>query len=171
MIWQYVLAALSCALFFGFVALCVKKFGLQSCYSAYGPLWAKTEPFSYLFNPWNIITFATAFMLVPVLLENSEGSPWQFAGFLCPALILFVALTPDYAVNKLAGIVHVVCAALGAVFSIVYILCVAPKFWWVILVYVIAASIGTIIYGKWSWNFWFEMAAYAGIYTTVFLLI
>ena len=171
MIWQYVLTALSCALFFGFVVLCVKKFGLQSCYSAYGPLWAQVTPSAGMLNIWSAVTLITAFMLVPVLIENADGSPWQFAGFLCPALILFVALTPDYATNKLAGIIHVVCATLGAVFSIIYIIFVAPQFWWLILVYVTLSSLATLYFGKWSWNFWFEMAAYAGIYTTVFLII
>lgn len=171
MIWQYVLTALSCAMFFGFVVLCVKKFGLQSCYSAYGPLWGQLTPAAGMLNIWSIVTFVTAFMLVPVMIENADGSPWQFAGFLCPVLILFVALTPDYATNKLAGAIHIVCAVLGAALSIVYILCVAPKFWWVILVYVTAASLATLRYGKWSWDFWFEMAAFAGIYTTVFLML
>lgn len=171
MIWQYILTALSCAMFFGFVVLCVRKFGLLSCYSAYGPLWAQVTPSAGMLNIWSAVTLVTAFMLVPVLLENSEHSPWQFTGFLCPALILFVAATPDYATNKLAGTVHLVCALAGAILSIAYILLVTPRLWWVILVYVLIATACTVIYGKWSWDFWFEMAAFAGIYTTAFLII
>ena len=168
MFWQYLLTALSCALFFGFVVLCVCKYGLLSCYSAYGPAWHKTYP---KFNVWSAVTLVTAALLIPVLLENSEGNPWQFAGFLCPAMLLFVALTPDYGTNPLAGKVHSICAGLGALFSIVYILCVYPSLWWLLVVYVALASLGTLICGKYYWCFWFEMAAYAGIYTTMFLVI
>lgn len=172
MIWQYILTALSCALFFGFVVLCVKKFGLRSCYSAYGPLWAAIPPFTFTFNPWSIVTLVTAFILVPVTIEVAEGSSWQFLGFLCPALLLFVALTPDYGTNKVAGVVHVVCAGLAALMSVLYILLVTPNLWWIIVVVVALATAASLYTGfKAHWDFWFEMAAYVGIYTTVFLAI
>lgn len=170
--WQLLFTALSCALFFGFVALCVKKYGLQSCYSAYGPLWAKTPPFSYGFNPWNIVTFLTAFILVPVLIEAGKDNPWQFLGFWCPALLLFVALTPDYGTNKLAGTVHIVCAGLAALLSVLYICFIAPKLWWIIPVVLVLATIASLITGfKKYWDFWYEMAAYVGIYTVTFLMV
>lgn len=171
MLWQYIFISISAVIFFGFVAFCWAKFGLESCYSAYGPHWAKTPPFSWSFNPWSLVTGFTAAILIPVMLTASEGSAWQFTGFLCPVLLLFVALTPDYGKDKMAHIVHMVSASASALFSILYILFVAPHLWWLIVVYVVAATVCTFIFGKWSWNFWFEMAAYLGIYTTIFMII
>jgi hypothetical protein len=169
--WTLILTIISAATFFGFVAYCWAKFGLLDCYSAYGPAWAKTPPFSWTFNPWSLVTVLTALLLIPVMVEVSSGSNWQFTGFLCPALILFVGLTPDYGHNDLANKVHCICAAVGALFSIVYILAVATHLWWLILVYVVAAAALTLYFGKSYWCFFFEMAAYLGIYTAVFVMI
>lgn len=171
MIWQYVLTLLSAVMFFGFVGICVYIYGLLTCYSAYGPAWAKTPPYSFAYNPWIVVTVFTAMMLVPVTIELADGNPWQFAGFLCPALLLFVGLTPDYGRNKMAGIVHSACAGLAALLSVVYILCVFPQLWWLLVIYVAAAAITTVISGKDYWLLWFELAAYLGIYTTVLLMI
>ena len=171
MIWQYAFTITSAVLFFGFVWFCYRKFGLLTCYSAYGPCWAKTPPWGYKLNPWTAITVITAVLLIPVTIELADGSPWQFAGFLCPALLLFVGLTPDYGRNKMAGIVHSVCAGLAALLSVVYILCVFPQLWWLLVIYVAAAAIATVISGKDYWCLWFELAAYLGIYTTVLLMI
>ena len=171
MLWQYILTTLSAILFFGFVIISVRKFGLLDCYSAYGPAWGTLTPGIKGFNIWSLVTVLSAFLLVPVSVGVADGSPWQFAGFLCPVLILFVGLTPDYKEDKMAGIIHLVCATLGAVLAIVYILCVFPHLWWLLVLYVVLAVIFTLATGIRFWCFWFEMAAYAGIYTTVFLMI
>ena len=168
MIWQYILTGLSCALFFGFVALCVAKFGLQSCYSAYGPLWREALP---EFNIWSAVTLATAFLLIPPLLESSDGNPWQYTGFLCPALIMFVALTPDYNKGGMPLTVHSFCAAGGALFAVLYIIFVAPQLWWLIVLYLGLATAAMLHCGRWSFVFWYEMAAYAATYTVMFVII
>ena len=162
--------ALSCALFFGFVSICIFKFGLLSCYSAYGPYWINVSGTIQL-NWWSAITFITAALLIPVLLENSDGNPWQFAGFFCPALLMFVALTPEYGTNKLAGSVHSLSAGLSALFSVIYIICVTPQLWWILAVIYGISTVCTLISGKYYWCFWFEMGAYASIYVAVFLII
>ncbi len=164
------MTAFSAGLFFCFVILCVCRFGLLSCYSAYGPRWMDLSSVPG-FNWWSVVTTFTALLLVPPLIEAGNGSAWQFFGFLCPALIAFVGLTPDYGRNKLAGRVHTVCAALGALFSVLFIVCVYPHLWWVPTGYAVIAAIATLRAGLWSWCFWFEMAAYLAIFTTMFLII
>lgn len=164
------MTVLSAGLFFGFVVLCVARFNLLSCYSAYGPFWMKRAKYKYL-NAWTGVTFITAALLVPVMITAAEGSGWQFTGFLCPALIAFVAITPDYGRSSLAGPVHSICAGLSALLAILYVLCVVPRFWWTIVVFVVAAALATAYWGKYYWCFWFEMAAFATIFTTVFLMI
>jgi hypothetical protein len=171
MIWQYILTAISAALFFGFVALCWAKYGLKDCYSAYGPAWAKTPPFSWYLNPWCFVTGGTAAMLIPVMLETTVGSVWQFTGFLCPAILIFVALTPDYGKDKLANVMHQIGAKGAALWAVLFIIFNAPSLWWLLVLYIALAGICTLAFGKWSWCFWAEMAAYLGIYTAVFIMI
>ena len=163
-----VLTILSAILFFGFVALCVWKFGLQSCYSAYGMLWRDAFP---PFNIWSAVTFTTAALLVPAILEASKDNPWQAVAFFCPALIIFVAATPDYATNHPAGILHSVAAALSALLSLVFIFAIAPHLWGLPVLFVLLATFATLLCGAYSAMFWGEMAAYATIYTAMFLLI
>ena len=168
MIWQYILTGLSCALFFGFVALCVAKFGLQSCYSAYGAKWREAFP---AVNLWSAVTFITAALLIPPILQASQSSPWQAVAFFCPALIMFVAVTPDYATNPSAGILHRVAAGLSALLALVFIITIAPHLWGLPVLFLLLATLATLACGAYSAMFWGEMAAYATIYTAMFLLI
>ncbi len=162
------LTTLSAILFFGFVALCVANFGLQSCYSAYGAKWREAVP---EVNVWSVVTFTTAVLLIPPILQASQGNPWQAVAFFCPALIIFVAVTPDYATNHPAGILHSVAAALSALLSLVFILAIAPHLWGLPVLFVLLATLSTLLCGAFSAMFWGEMAAYATIYTAMFLLI
>jgi hypothetical protein len=166
--WQYILTALSCTLFFGFVILCVCKFGLKDCYSAYGPLWHEVNP---KFNIWTLITLITPVMIMPVLLQASEGSIWQFTAFLCLVPMSFVALTPDYQQGGLPGRLHLISAICSAVFSILFTALVTPKYFWILATYAGIALICTFIFGKKNWMFWFEMASYASLYTIIFVMI
>lgn len=168
MIWHYILAGSSATLFTAFVILCVAKFGLLSCYSAYGPRFQKPSSF----NLWTVVTGLTAVLLMPVMLDCSAGSAWQFTGFLCTVLLVFVALTPDYATIPLAEKVHLICAIGSAIWAIAYIFCVAPSFWWVPVAWVTLATIASFVTGfRQYWDFWYEMAAFYSIFTTAFILI
>jgi len=163
-----ILTLISLSLFAGFVIFCVCKFGLKDCYSAYGPIWRDLHP---RFNVWSAVTTLSALILVPALLDASDGSAWQFTGFFCPALIAIVGLTPDYDKYDFVLRVHSVCAKLGALYSILYILLTATAYWWTLVAYIVLATVMTLIKGKWSWVFWFEMAAYASIYTIMLLIV
>ena len=163
-----VLTILSAILFFGFVALCVWKFGLQSCYSAYGAKWREVFP---AVNIWSVVTFTTAALLIPPILQASAGNPWQAVAFFCPALIMFVAVTPDYATNPSAGILHSVCAATSALLALVFIIAIAPSLWWLPVMYVLLSTVAMFVCGAYSAMFWGEMAAYATIYTAMFIII
>ena len=166
MIW-YLIAGFSAAVFFGFVIWCVCRFGLRTCYSAYGPLCRDT----YRFNWWSFFTFLAAFTLMPVILEVSAGKVWQFSGFLCTACIALISLTPDY--DKDEGIcrIHCALALVGGIWSLVYIIFCAPTLWWIIAMYVGICTACTFIFGVKNWNFWLEMVAFLSTYTAVFLMI
>ena len=165
--WTSVLTIISAVLFFGFVVLCITKFGLQSCYSAYGMKWREAFP---PINIWSAVTFTTAALLIPPILEASKDNPWQAVAFFIPALIMFVAVTPDYATNPNAGIVHSACAAISAGLSLLFILLIAPHLWGLIVVYLLVGTLAMLLFGAYTALFWYEMAAYVTIYTAMFLL-
>lgn len=160
---------ISAIIFFSFVVLNVCMFGLKEHYSAYARPWMERSKVSG-FNLWSFITILSALLLLPPLLTSSEGSIWQFMGFLCPACITFVGLTPSGNRSKLATKIHSICAPLAALWAILYIFLNVTSFWWIVPTYAVLAGVCTLIFGKWSWDFWFEMAAYLCIYTTLFLI-
>ena len=168
MIWQYILTGLSCTLFFGFVALCVWKFGLQSCYSAYGEKWRDAFP---PLNIWSAVTFTTAVLLVPTILEASKDNPWQAVAFFCPALLIFVAATPYYAEDSFVHILHGACAVLSAGFALTFIFIMASQLWALVAVVLILTTLLMIVCGTYSAMFWYEMAAYVSVYIAVFSMI
>ena len=87
------LTFISCLLLFCFICLGIGKFGLLRSYSAYAPKWDETVPMKNL-NLWSIITFLAGFLLMPVLLQYSEGHILQFLGFFTPIYLMGVSLTP-----------------------------------------------------------------------------
>ena len=163
----YILAALSAITFFGFVAFCWAKFGLQTCYSAYGPLFRDNYPFNW----WSFFTSLSAAMLMPVMLSVTQGHVWQFTGFLCCAFIVFIGCTPDYDKNKTILTIHLILAEGAALWAILFILLNAIRLWWLIPAYLAACGICILIFGKKTWNYWLEMAAFLFTYTATFLMI
>ena len=165
------LTLLSLSIFLGFVVLTMAKFGVKDCWSAYAKDWKALTPNIVNLNVWSLVMVLIAVLLIPPLLSASEGSVWQFTGFLCPACLIFVGLTPsDGNRSKLAKTIHAVCAPLSALWAILYILLNATFLWWLIPAYCAIASVATLFYGKWSWNLWFEYAAFAMIYTGLIVL-
>ena len=156
-------------MFFGFVGLCVYRFGLLSCYSAYGPRFqpkAQSEP-----NWWQIITAFTALLIIPVIIETGKDNPWQFLGFLAPASLLLVASTPDYQSNTLSFTLHQIGALCSVLFVTLYAFLI-PNLWWISLIVIAVAAVAAILTGfKRTWMFWAEMAMYFSTYTILYVVI
>ena len=164
--WQYIIIAISALMLFGFVALGVVKFGWLSCYSAYGPKWHEFYP---KLNVWSVVTALSALLMVPVLLEQSAGNPWQFLGFLAPVSLTLVAASPDYQEGGFQNILHQVGAIGGALFILIYI-CIIPKLLWAVIPFACAAvSLGLKIKG--TLLFWLEMAVYLSTYVILIVMI
>lgn len=163
----YILTALSALMFFGFVILGVKKFGLLDCYSAYGPLW-QPDAHSKL-NPWQIVTILSALLIVPVTCQTGEGNPYQFLGFLAPVSLLLVGASPDYQTDTFANILHQAGAWSAVVFIVLYTIAI-PKMLLVILSLVIVA-LALSLCGKGKLMFWAEMAMYLSTYIILFATI
>ena len=162
----YILTILSAVLLFSFMGVGIKKYGLLSCYSAYGPLWGKDFP---KLNIWSVITFITAFLMVPVMLEVSVFSAWQFLGFLAPVSLFWVACSPDYQEGGLANVMHQVGAWTAVVAALAYI-CIIPHLWWLALPFAVVAVILSLIF-KGTLMLWGEVATYSTIYAALFIMI
>ena len=82
-----------------FNIICIKKYGLLSCFSAYGEKWEQYSKEHNLLNTniWSIITIVSAMLLVPPILVTSAGYTLQFMCFVCPLYLFLVGITPDYA--------------------------------------------------------------------------
>ena len=166
--WTLLLTSISAAIFVGFVLICIGHFGIQPCYSAYGPLWHEKYP---PVNIWSVVTFLTAALLVPVILQATLGSAWQAVAFFCPAMLMFVAATPDYETSAFVHTVHALAAGTSAVLSLLFIVLMAPYLWPLVVTYLLFATAAMLIWGEETAMFWYEMAAYALIYTAMFMLV
>lgn len=164
--WMYVLTLISAIMLFGFMGIGIKKYGLLSCYSDYGALWGEWYP---KLNIWSVITFITAFLIIPVMLEVSVLNPWQFLGFLAPVSLFWVAGSPNYKDGGFINVMHQV-GAWGAVVAALAYVCIIPHLWWLALPYAVVAVILGIIF-KGTLMLWGEVAVYLTIYTALLMMI
>lgn len=162
----YFITAASLLLLSGFMAFCIARYGLKDCFSRYSYEWG-TAPESL--NLWSLDLIASALLLMPVMLELSGGSKWQFLGFLAPISMLLVGFTPRWATNNGQYIVHNVGVVLATLFSIAYAI-IIPLTVWPILILGALAGIATLIYRK-AFIFWLEIAMYLAIYVVLFCTI
>ena len=170
--WMYILTILSAVMLFGFMGIGVKKYGLLSCYSAYGPLWDKWHP---KLNIWSVITFISAALMVPALLEVSVFSAWQFLGFLAPVSLFWVAASPNYQTDKFANIMHQ-CGAWGAVVAAISYIVIISQLWGITLIWWIVAglALAAVVLGlvfKGTLMLWGEIAVYSSIYSSMLITI
>ena len=153
------LLSLSFLVLFGFMTFCILRYGLKDCFSRYSYRW-ETAP--QALNWWSLDIIVSALLLMPLMLDLSVGSKWQFLGFLAPISMLLVGFTPRWATNNAQYIVHNVGVVLATLFSIAYAI-IIPKTVWLILILGALAGIATLIYKK-AFIFWLEIAMYGAIY-------
>ncbi len=165
---SYICTVVSLLMFVGFNYLCIKKYGLLSCYSAYGMKWegyTKEHPQLKNLNLWSIVTIVSAALLLIPMLCSSKDSPLQFLCFFAPLHLFLVGFTPHYCKNKTAFIIHQI-GAWGAVLCVLIWLFVIVKMWAVIIpVFTLAfvIAIGTRTTKK-SYFYYLEMAIYLSTY-------
>lgn len=166
----------------GFLALSIRKFGLQPSYSAYAPHWKKAVPIHNV-NLWSLITIVVALLFTPGMIQAGAGSPWQFLGFLSPAYLVLVALTPlkddedekddsdqVQKENKRRRITHVVGAILCAIATVAWLILVAHKPWLVPVALYIPFCAGFASRScKSSATLWSEMALFVGGYIAILM--
>ena len=163
------LTFISCLLLFCFICLGIGKFGLLRSYSAYAPKWDETVPMKNL-NLWSIITFLAGFLLMPVLLQYSEGHTLQFLGFFTPIYLMGVAFTPKFESDKNEFKYHATFAILCAICAFLFIIFVLGKYGCVIgsLIIVLIAAISSKTL-KTSLTFWSEMVMFLSMYLALII--
>ena len=160
---------ISLLLFTIFNFFCIKKYGLLSCYSAYGKKWeewGKERPFFKDINIWSLVTILTAMFLIPPMLVTGVASPIQFICFFAP----LVALTPGYTDCKKANIIHQV-GAWGCTTLILLWLFVIMHQWIIILpifTLSLVIGLGTNTF-KESWCYYLEMSMFIATFLVLLL--
>lgn len=168
----------------GFLAISVRKFGLQPSYSAFAPRWKKAAPIHNV-NLWSLVTIVVALLFMPGMIQAGAGSPWQFLGFLSPAYLILVALTPlkdeederddseeVQKENKRRRITHVVGAILCSIATVAWLILVAHKPWLILVALYIPFCAGYASHScKSSATLWSEMALFVGGYLAILMSI
>lgn len=165
---SYVCTILSMVMFIVFNCICIKKYGLLSCYSAYGKEWAnytKEHPQLTGLNIWSVVTIVTAALLLVPMIVSGKDSPLQFLCFFAPLHLFLVGITPRYTEKKTWNLVHQI-GAWGCVICILLWLFLVVKMWAVIipvfaLAFVVAIGTRTL---KESCLYYLEMAMYLSTY-------
>ena len=160
----FILTSLSYLILFGFMGYCIGHFGLKDCFSRYSMYFEERG----LLNWWSFDIMGSAALLIPVMLELSEGNSWQFTGFLAPLSLFLVGCTPKWAYNQRQYRIHSLGVVLAVLFSIIYTIAV-PGLVWPILILAVVAGIATLICKK-AFIFWLEIAIYLAIYIILFIM-
>lgn len=168
-IFVIVTSLLSLAIFAGFTALSVRKFGWQKLYSSYSSLWPEAVPIHNA-NLWSIVTVISALLLVPAMVERGEGNALQFIGFFAPMYLAVCGLTPTWETEYEARFIHLLGVAICTLATLFWIFYVC-RLWWVLLIAVVLAGVAAYFTKTWkkSWVFWAEMAGFAAVYVSIFI--
>ncbi len=114
-----ILSLIALALFILYVGTAIANFGIpKSISNTYYLYEEKAKGLGYLFTAF---LWIEAFLIVSVMIDMGDGSPWQFVGFLCPAGLAFcgtAVLSEDK--HTLEGHVHYFGAYLGAIAGVVW---------------------------------------------------
>ena len=159
---------LSMLLMMIFNFICIRKYGLLSCYSAYGEKWetySKEHNISNT-NIWSIVTIVSAMLLVPPALVTGEGNNFQFLCFFMPLYLFLVGLTPNY--NVVHKVIHVLGAGLCMLSMLIWLLFIVHQ-WFILLPVTVLAmiiSMGTRTLES-SWLYYLEMIFYLTGYITL----
>ena len=154
--------------------ICIRKFGLLSCFSAYGAKWgdwAKTHiNMAGTTNIWTHITIVSALLLIPPVLTTTIGNQLQFLFFFMPAYLLLVGLTPDYKEDYKHYVYHLIGVGLTALSLIFWLIYAVHKigilFPVLTLALIIAFATNTF---KGSWIYYLEMTLYLTAYIALLI--
>ena len=158
----------SLAIFAGWLALSIHRFGWLHSYSAYAAKWTEFLYIDSTTHAWSIVTMVVAFLLVYPMLEMGDESPLQFLGFFAPVYLGVVALTPEWETKRRQKVVHYIGTALCATATVLWLV-LALRLW-----YYLAIAFGAMWVAAWvtktvksSYILWLELTLFAAVYAAV----
>ena len=153
--------AIATLLFALYTAISVAMFGIPSSLSMTHYLWHSAHKHGKVVFPAFMVTFVA--LILPRLLEVTNGSNWQFLGFIMMAPLLFVAFAPWF-LSDAQSTVHTTAAIVSAIGGVAFT-CVFGHWW----LSVICAAIGGVISFARPMNrvFLMEMAAFCSVLITL----
>lgn len=164
------LIILALVVFVGFIVYGSTLTGeLPESYSALGTFMDEYFPGAAI-NPWSIVTFAVAFLMVPPMVEAGEGSILQCLGFFAPLYLIVVSLTPRWDIDKRQHRIHTAGAIVCAVLAFAWLLLIRGHWWVVALCLALGCAAGwrtKTLPG--SLVFWGEMVMFASVYLSLII--
>ncbi len=163
-----VTASLSLLLLAAFITISIRKFGIQKSYSTYAHLWDDAVPIHNA-NLWSIVTVVAALLLIPGLLERSEGSPLQFLGFLAPLYLVAAAMTPRYLEDRSQFLWHTIFTSVCAVGFLAFCL-FGMHDWFIPAIFICVFEAVAIVTKTQMTAFilWAECAMFASAYAVIY---
>lgn len=138
----YLLLTLSSMIIlFMFISLCLAKYGILKSYSVYATKWLEISPTIPI---WSIVTFISAILLLPPLIEVGNNNPLQFLGFFAPVYLIMVAFTPKWESDDMQYKYHMIFAVLCAICGILWSILVADTLYYLLCCIVVNATFGLI---------------------------
>ena len=163
-----IIVTISFFLFLIFNAYCWSQYGILDSYSAYGDKFYREQN---KINIWSLSTIITAFLLIPPMLEVTDGNTFQFLSFFAPANLFIVGFTPDYKTSKRKKIIHYFFAILSAIMIGIWV-CIINHYWIIFLSELALWGITALFCDiKKNWMYFLELAFYASTYAVLDRLI
>lgn len=154
-----VLVILSAVLLFGFWAYCIFRYGFKDCLSRYS---STTSPV------WSYVLVLSAALLMPAMLEITEGKMLQFVAFLAPVSLFVVGITPKWATDNVQYIIHNAGVIMAVIFSVAFSI-IGNLVWYVLAATLVAAVCGLI--DRKHWLHYAEFALYIAMFAEIFTKI
>jgi len=119
-------------------------------------------------NPWSIVTFLVAFLMLPPMIEAGDGSLWQCLGFFAPVYLIVVALTPDWEKDRKQRVIHRVGAGICAIAALLWLVIIREDLGLTFCVYVACMVAGTASrsIGRCT-VFWLEAGLFLSVYASL----
>lgn len=116
-------------------------------------------------NPWSVVTFLVAFLMLPPMIEAGDGSLWQCLGFFAPLYLIVVALTPDWATDRRQLWIHRIGAGICAVMALLWLVIIRGDLGLTFVIYIACAVAGTVSRSiERCVTFWLEAGLFLSVY-------
>ncbi len=158
----------SCCFLASYILVCYLAFGFTTSLSETFYLLRRNFQMGWLFQVGLGVPVA---LLLPVWLETSERSDFQFLSFLAPASLLFVVAAPHFK-EEFEGKVHGVAAIFGALCSLSWVALV-PQDYGAMFIAAIVVGLFTMLDSDRNKNYiyWLEMFAFTSTFVSLFRII